>query len=165
MGEVYRATDTKLGRAIALKVLPPDMARNPERLARFQREARAIAALNHPHIVTIYSVDEVDGIHFLTMELIEGESLVQLIPDGGLAVDRTLAIGTAIADAIAAAHDKGIVHRDLKPANVMLSNNGRVKVLDFGLAKELRPTEPADATLTFAGRTEIGVVMGTPAYM
>jgi serine/threonine protein kinase len=165
MGDVFRATDTKLGRAVALKVLPSDMARNPERLARFQREARAIAALNHPHIVTIYSVDEVDGIHFLTMELIEGESLVQLIPDGGLAVDRTLAIGAAMADALAAAHDKGIVHRDLKPANVMLSNNGRVKVLDFGLAKELRPTEPAEATLTIAGRTEIGVVMGTPAYM
>ena len=159
MGEVFRATDTKLGRAVALKVLPPGMARDADRLARFQREARAIAALNHPHIVTIYSVDEVDGIHFLTMELIEGESLAQLIPDGGLPVERTLAIGTAMADALAAAHDKGIVHRDLKPANVMMTNDGRVKVLDFGLAKELRPAEPADATLTIGGRTEIGVVM------
>ena len=146
MGEVFRATDTKLGRAVALKVLPSDMARDPERLARFQREARAIAALNHPHIVTIYSVDEIDGIHFLTMELIEGESLAQLIPDAGLAVDRTLAIGMELADALAAAHDKGIVHRDLKPANVMMTADGRVKVLDFGLAKELRPAAAVDAS-------------------
>ena len=142
MGEVFRATDTKLGRAVALKVLPPDMARDVDRLARFQREARAIAALNHPHIVTIYSVDESDGIHFLTMELIEGQTLARHIPDGGLAVDRTLAIGTALADALAAAHEKGIVHRDLKPANVMMTSDGRVKVLDFGLAKELRSAEP-----------------------
>ena len=122
LGEVFRATDTKLGRAVALKVLPPEMARDADRLARFQREARAIAALNHPHIVTIHSVDEIDGIHFLTMELIDGESLAQLIPHDGLAVDRTLAIGTALADALAAAHDKGIVHRDLKPGNVMMTN-------------------------------------------
>ena len=165
MGEVFRATDTRLGRAVALKVLPPDMARDADRLARFQREARAIAALNHPHIVTIYSVDESDGIHFLTMELIEGQSLARLIPDGGLAVDRTLAIGTALADALAAAHEKGIVHRDLKPANVMMTSDGRVKVLDFGLAKELRSAAPTDATLAIGERTEIGVVMGTPAYM
>src|SRR4051812_15141496 len=165
MGEVFRATDSKLGRAVALKVLPADMARDPDRLARFQREARAIAALNHPHIVTIYSVDEIEGVHFLTMELIEGESLAQLIPDAGLTVDRTVAIGMALADALAAAHDKGIVHRDLKPANVMVTNDGRVKVLDFGLAKELRATQPAESMLTVGGRTEIGVVMGTPAYM
>ena len=165
MGEVFRATDTKLRRAVALKVLPPDMARDADRLARFQREARAIAALNHPHIVTIHAVDEVDGIHFLTMELIDGESLAQLIPDEGLAVDRTLAIGTALADALAAAHDKGIVHRDLKPGNVMMTNDGRVKVLDFGLAKEFRSADPTDATLASGGRTEIGVVLGTPAYM
>ena len=142
MGEVFRATDTKLGRAVALKVLPPDMARDVDRLARFQREARAIAALNHPHIVTIYSVDESDGIHFLTMELIEGQTLARHIPDGGLAVDRTLAIGTALADALDAAHRAGIVHRDLKPANVMMTSDGRVKVLDFGLAKELWSAEP-----------------------
>jgi TolB-like protein len=165
MGEVFRATDSKLGRAVALKVLPPEMARDADRLARFQREARAIAALNHPHIVTIHSVDEIDGIHFLTMELIDGESLAQLIPHDGLAVDRTLAIGTALADALAAAHDKGIVHRDLKPGNVMMTNDGRVKVLDFGLAKEFRSADPTDATLASGGRTEIGVVLGTPAYM
>ena len=165
MGEVFRATDTKLGRAVALKVLPPDMAHDADRLARFQREARTIAALNHPHIVTIYSVDESDGIPFLTMELIEGQTLARHIPDGGLAVDRTLTIGTALADALAAAHEKGIVHRDLKPANVMMTSDGRVKVLDFGLAKELRSAEPTDATLAIGERTEIGVVMGTPAYM
>jgi serine/threonine protein kinase len=164
MGEVFRATDTKLGRAVPLKLLPAEMARGPERLARFQREARAVAALNHPHIVTIYSVEDAEGIHFLTMELVEGQSLAQLIPPGGLSVDRILATGTALADALAAAHDKGIVHRDLKPANVMMTSDGRVKVLDFGLAKELRP-EAADTTLTVAGNTQVGVVMGTPAYI
>jgi TolB-like protein len=165
MGEVYRATDARLGRAVALKVLPPEMARESDRLARFQREARAVAALNHPHIVTIHSVEEIDGIHLLTMELVEGQSLDQLIPEGGLPVDRILATGTALADALAAAHEKGIVHRDLKPANIMMTRDGRLKVLDFGLAKEVRATDPADATLAAAGRTEIGVVMGTPAYM
>jgi serine/threonine protein kinase len=165
MGEVYRATDTKLGREIALKVLPPDMARDPERLARFQREARSVASLNHPHIVTLHSVEEAEGVHFLTMELIEGKSLNRLIPQHGLPIDQMLGIATAIAEALAAAHAKGIVHRDLKPANVMLTEEGRVKVLDFGLAKEMRATGPTDATLTLAEHTEAGVVMGTPAYM
>ncbi|HYN06241.1 MAG TPA: protein kinase [Vicinamibacterales bacterium] len=165
MGEVYRARDTRLARAVALKMLPADMARDPERLARFQREARAVAALNHPHIVTIYSVEEADGIHFLTMELVEGQSLDRIIPERGLSVDRILSIGTALAEALAAAHEKGIVHRDLKPANVMMSTNGRLKVLDFGLAKEMRAADPADATVTAAGQTQAGVVMGTPAYM
>jgi serine/threonine protein kinase len=119
MGEVFRATDTRLGRAIALKVLPADMARDPERLARFQREARAVAALNHPHIVTIHSVEESDGIHFLTMELVEGQSVAQLIPANGLPIDQIVSIGAALADALTAAHDKSIVHRDLKPANVI----------------------------------------------
>jgi len=165
MGEVYRATDTKLGRDVALKVLPAEMAGNPERLARFRREARAVATLNHPHIVTIFSVEEADGIHFLTMELVEGQSLDRLIPENGLAVERILEIAGPLADALAAAHEKGIVHRDLKPANVMVTGDGRVKVLDFGLAKEMRAHDPADATLTSAGNTALGVVMGTPAYM
>jgi TolB-like protein/predicted Ser/Thr protein kinase len=165
MGEVYRAEDTKLGRAVALKVLPLDMARNPERLARFQREARSVAALNHPHIVTLHSVEEVDGVHFITMELVEGRSLDRLIPKDGLPVDRILEIATAIADALAAAHEKGIVHRDLKPANVMVTADGRVKVLDFGIAKETYATNSSDATMTSAGLTEVGVVMGTPSYM
>jgi len=165
MGEVYRATDTKLGRDVALKVLPPDVARDPERLARFQREARAIAALNHPHIVTIFSVEETDGVHFLTMELVEGQSLDRLISSSGLPVEQIVEIASALADALAAAHEKGIVHRDLKPANVMVSSDGRVKVLDFGLAKDIRADSSNDATLTSAGRTQAGIVMGTPAYM
>lgn len=165
MGEVYRATDAKLGRDVALKVLPAEMARDPERLARFRREARAVAALNHPHIVTIFSVEEAEGVHFLTMELVDGQSLDRLIPEGGLPVERIVEIASALADALAAAHEKGIVHRDLKPANVMVGEHGRVKVLDFGLAKEMRATGPTDATLTSAACTATGVVMGTPAYM
>ena len=165
MGEVYRATDTKLGREVALKVLSAEMARDPERLARFQREARAVAALNHPHIVTIFSVEEADGIHFLTMELVEGQSLDRFIPDGGLPVQRIVAIAVALTDALATAHEKGIVHRDLKPANVMITGDGRVKVLDFGLAKDVKSGKSSDATLTSDGNTRAGIVMGTPAYM
>ena len=165
MGEVYRATDTNLGRDVALKVLPPEVARDPERLARFQREARAVAALNHPNVVTLYSVEECDGMHFLTMELIEGQSLDRLIPANGLPVERIVEIAGALAEAMAAAHEKGILHRDLKPANVMVTNEGRVKVLDFGLAKDVGAETSDDATLTSTGRTQAGVVMGTPAYM
>jgi TolB-like protein len=166
MGEVYRATDTKLGREVALKVLPAGMEFDPARLGRFQREARAIAALNHPHIVTIFSVEEAEGVHFLTMELVEGQALGQSIPAGGMPVARLVEIGAELADALSAAHAKGIVHRDLKPANVMLTSDGRVKVLDFGLAKELRAENSDDPTLTSAAdRTKAGVVMGTPAYM
>jgi serine/threonine protein kinase len=164
MGEVYRARDTKLERDVALKVLPASMARDGERLTRFQREARAVAALTHSHIVTIYSVDEADSVHFFTMERVEGQSLDRAIPACGLPVDQVLEIGTPIADALAAAHAKGIVHRDLKPANVMVTAESRVKVLDFGLAKDMRPADPVGATLT-AGQTGAGVVMGTPAYM
>jgi serine/threonine protein kinase len=165
MGVVFRAADTRLGRAVALKILPPEMAGDRERLARFQREARSVAALNHPHIVTLHSVEEAEGIHFLTMELVEGEPLDRLIPEGGLPIDRILEIAGAITEALAAAHEKGIVHRDLKPANVMVTPEGRVKVLDFGLAKEIRTANSSDATLTLAGSTGVGVVMGTPAYM
>ena len=124
-----------------------------------------MAALNHPHIVTLHSVDEVDGVHFLTMELVEGRSLDRLLPTGGLPVEQILDIASAIADALVAAHEKGIVHRDLKPANVMVTDDGRVKVLDFGLAKETRAANPNDATITSASHTEVGVVLGTPAFM
>jgi len=165
MGEVYRAKDTTLGRDVALKVLPEALADDPERLARFRREARAVAALNHPHIVTVHSVEEADGIHFITMELVEGQSLAQLIPAGGLPMSRVLPVGIALADALAAAHEQGIVHRDLKPANVMITNDGRVKVLDFGLAKEMRPAGAVETTTAAADQTEVGVAMGTPAYM
>jgi TolB-like protein/Tfp pilus assembly protein PilF len=165
MGEVYRATDTKLGRDIALKVLPAEMAQDLERLGRFRREAKVLAQLDHPNIVTIHSVEEADGIHFLTMQLVEGLPLDRLIPAGGLPVEQIFEIASALGDALAAAHEKGIVHRDLKPANVMVSNEGRVKVLDFGLAKDIRAANLTDATMTSDSRTQIGVVMGTPAYM
>jgi eukaryotic-like serine/threonine-protein kinase len=165
MGEVYRATDTKLGRDVALKMLPAEMAFDPERLGRFRREAKALAQLDHPNIVTIYSVEECDGVHFLTMQLVDGHPLNRLIAQDGLPIERIVEIGSALAEALAAAHEKGIVHRDLKPANVMVSNEGRVKVLDFGLAKDVRGSQLGDATMTSDSRTQIGVVMGTPAYM
>ena len=165
MGEVFRARDPRLGREVAIKVLPAAMAQDPDRLARFQREARAVAALNHPHIVTIYSVEEVEGIHFLTMELVDGRPLDQLICADGLPAQQIVEVAKGLADALASAHDKGIVHRDLKPANIMVTNDGRIKVLDFGLAKETNTENPSDATLTSAGQTALGVVMGTPAYM
>ena len=165
MGEVYRATDTKLGRDVALKVLPAEMAQDAERLARFRREAKVLAQLDHPNIVTIYSVEESDGVHFLTMQLVEGLPLDRVICQSGLPVEQIIKIAEALADALAAAHEKGIVHRDLKPANVMVTHQGRVKVLDFGLAKDIRVSNLGDATMTSDSRTQVGVVMGTPAYM
>lgn len=164
MGEVYRATDTKLGRDVALKVLPAEMAHDPERLARFRREAKALAQLDHPNIVTIYSVEECEGIHFLTMQLVEGTALDRLIPAGGLPLKQIVEIASALGEALEAAHEKGIVHRDLKPANVMVSKDSRVKVLDFGLAKDVHAGNVGGATLT-SSQTQVGVVMGTPAYM
>jgi serine/threonine protein kinase len=135
MGEVYRAEDARLGREVAFKVLP-------ERLARFQREAKTVAALSHPNIVTIFSVEEANGVHFLTMELVSGKTLDDLLSAGGLSLDRFFAVAMPIADAVASAHARDIVHRDLKPANVMVTDEGdRVKVLDFGLAK-LSATDP-----------------------
>ena len=165
MGEVYRATDTRLGREVAVKILPPEMAQNSDRLARFHREARAVAALNHPNVVTLFSVEECDGVHFLTMELVEGTSLDLHIPESGMPVDQIIEIAGALAEGLAAAHEKGILHRDLKPANIMVTLAGRVKILDFGLAKEVGAETVQDATLTSSGRTQAGIVMGTPAYM
>ena len=151
MGEVYRALDATLGRHVALKLLPPELARDPVRIDRFRREARTVATLNHPHIVTIYSVeqDAATGAHFLTMELVEGESLDRQLRTRGLPVPKLLDLAATLADALAAAHDKRIVHRDLKPGNVMLTADGRVKVLDFGLAKRTtRPGPPDSRTET-----------------
>jgi serine/threonine protein kinase len=162
MGEVYRATDTRLHRDVALKVLPREMATDPERLARFQREARAVAALNHPNIVVLYSVEESEGLPFLTMEFVPGESLDRQISAGGLPAEKIVEIARALADALVSAHEKGIIHRDLKPANIMITGEGRVKILDFGLAKEIFETKDANAT---ADCTEIGRIIGTPAYM
>ena len=172
MGEVYRALDTRLGRDVALKVLPPSLAGDPDRIERFKREARVVASLNHPHIVTLYSVEEspstgggqADSVPFLTMELVEGEGLDARVRSGELPVAQVLDIAWAIADALAAAHAKNIVHRDLKPANVMITHDNRVKVLDFGLAKMKDEDVPGADAETIA-RTGIGIVMGTMPYM
>jgi eukaryotic-like serine/threonine-protein kinase len=165
MGEVYRATDSKLGREVAIKILPKEMALDPGRPARFHREARAVAALNHPNVVTLYSVEECEGIHFLTMEMVNGHSLDRVISGSGLSVERIVEFGCTLSEALAVAHEKGIIHRDLKPPNVMVTNDGRLKVLDFGLAKEIEAESSNGATLTSAPRTQIGTVIGTPAYM
>ncbi|HVL69777.1 MAG TPA: protein kinase [Vicinamibacterales bacterium] len=167
MGQVYRAVDATLGRQVALKVLPPDVAFDPARIDRFRREARTLAALNHPHIVTIYSVerDAGTGVHFLTMELVEGASLDRQLPPAGLPVPALLDLAWALADALAAAHDKGIVHRDLKPGNIVITPEGRVKVLDFGLAKSNAPVAAACADGETIARTMAGTVLGTVPYM
>lgn len=165
MGEVYAADDTKLHRRVALKILPASMSADPERLARFRREAQAIAALNHPNVVTVYSVEEDAGTHFLTMELVEGRTLAALRRPGGLPLRDWLAIAQPLVDAIAAAHAQGVVHRDLKPSNVMMAADGRIKVLDFGLAKLPERAGESD-TPTITGRmTTANQVLGTPAYM
>ncbi len=166
MGEIYLAEDTKLGRQVALKVLAPALAGDPERRDRFEREARAVAALNHPNIVTLHSVEQEDGVLFLTMELVEGKALTDLIPRQGMTVAQLLEVAIPLADAIAAAHQRGITHRDLKPANVMVSDEGRVKVLDFGLAK-LQEDSPlaGDTAMTAAQLTGEGRIMGTFVYM
>ena len=166
MGDVYRARDTKLGRDVALKVLPPAAARDEERRRRFEREAKAIASLQHPHIVTIHSIEETDGVHFLTMELVGGKDLNDLLAPGGLPLDRVFEIGIPLADAAHAAHERGVVHRDLKPGNVMVDEARRVKVLDFGLAKLTQTMDVAEgATITAGDSTQAGRILGTVAYM
>jgi serine/threonine protein kinase/Flp pilus assembly protein TadD len=165
MGEVYRARDTRLGRDVALKVLPGAFTKDPSRLARLEREARTVAALNHPNIVTLFSFEEANGIHFLAMELVEGQSLHQLITPGGLPVDRVLDVTIGLADALVAAHQRGVVHRDLKPANVMLTPAGCVKVLDFGLAKPVQAEAAPGATQATVDLSGIGFVIGTVPYM
>ena len=142
MGEVYRATDTNLGRPVAIKVLPDAAAHDPDRLARFDREAKTLAALNHPNIAAIYGLERRAGITALVMELVEGPTLADRIAEGPIPVDETLAIATQIAEALETAHEQGIIHRDLKPANVKVRPDGAVKVLDFGLAKAIVPVSP-----------------------
>ena len=166
MGEVYRAHDPRLGRDVALKVLPHFMARDAEGLARFTREARALAALNHPHIVTIFSTEELEGVRFLTMELVEGRTLDQMIPSGGLSMAKFFDIATALADALAAAHQRQITHRDLKPGNVMVADDGRVKVLDFGLSRaDDAVLENLEEDATRLKLTQAGTILGTRPYM
>jgi serine/threonine protein kinase len=167
MGEVYRAHDPKLKRDVAIKVLPQHTAADPDRRARFEREAQSIAALNHPNIVTIHSVEDADGMLFLTMELVDGQPLDEVIVKGGLPLARLLALAIPLADAVSAAHQKGITHRDLKPTNVMVTADGRVKVLDFGLAKlvEATPVVQGVSELQTRALTGEGRIVGTVAYM
>ena len=140
MGEVYRATDTKLKRQVALKVLPASVAGDAERLARFQREAEVLASLNHPNIAAIYGLEKADGVNALVMELVEGPTLADRIAQGAIPLDDALPIARQIAEALEAAHEQGIIHRDLKPANIKVRPDGTVKVLDFGLAKAMDPS-------------------------
>ncbi len=171
MGEVYRAHDPRLGRDVAIKMLRAAVASDPERLALFEREARAVAALTHPNIVTLYSIEETDSVPFLTMELVVGFNLERLVESAGLPLPRLLDIAIPLAMALVAAHDRGVVHRDLKPANVMVTRDGIVKVLDFGLAKLTSPVPNADSDATIPYSPDLpslsvpGRVMGTLPYM
>ena len=167
MGDVYLALDPRLDRRVALKVLPPEMASHPEKIKRFEREAQAVASMSHPGIVMLHSIEEADGLRFLTMELVEGETLSKSIPAHGFPMERFLSLAIGLADAVSAAHRQGILHRDLKPDNVMLTPDGRLKVLDFGLAK-LRYDEPAEGDRTTKETqsvTQDGRIVGTVAYM
>jgi serine/threonine-protein kinase len=174
MGEVYRARDTKLGREVAIKVLPEAFAFDPDRVARFEREAKVLASLNHPHIAALHGMEVSEGRHFLIMELVEGETLADRLRRGALPVEDTLKIAIQIADALEAAHEKGVVHRDLKPANVKITPDDRVKVLDFGLAKAMEPAGAGlqagpnaltnSPTLSMMA-TQAGMILGTAAYM
>src|SRR5262245_44434441 len=168
MGEVYRARDTRLGREVAIKVLPQAVGSSVDRLARFEREARTVAGLSHPNIVTLFSVEDEDGVRFLTMELVEGESLDRLVAPGGFPLPRVLELGIPLSNALSAAHERGVIHRDLKPSNVMVAPDGWVKVLDFGLAKvALDESRDAGATLgaTADPISGVGQVLGTVGYM
>src|SRR6266478_6014302 len=171
MGEVYRARDTKLGRDVAIKILPEVFTSDPERLARFEREARTLAALNHPHIGAIYGVEDAESVHALVLELVEGDTLGERLRRGPLPLTDALAIARQIAEALESAHERGIIHRDLKPANVKVTPDGKVKVLDFGLAKAVvSNTTGADLSnsLTLVNTlvgSNAGVIIGTAAYM
>ncbi len=177
MGEVYRARDARLGRDVALKVLPEVFSKDAERMARFEREAQVLASLNHPNIASLYGLEESDGVRALVMELVEGPTLGERIatrPDGhpgaaAMSLDEALPIAKQIAEALQAAHERGIIHRDLKPANIKLTRDGAVKVLDFGLAKALDDdpvsgSVPNSPTMSLAA-TRAGVILGTAGYM
>ena len=171
MGEVYKATDTNLKRGVAIKVLPASVAGDAERLARFQREAEVLAALNHPNIAAIYGLERSGNTTALVMELVEGPTLADRIAQGAIPIDEALPIAKQIAEALEAAHEQGIIHRDLKPANIKVRSDGTVKVLDFGLAKAMAPapgTSPSlsqSPTITTPAMTQAGMILGTAAYM
>jgi serine/threonine protein kinase len=169
MGEVYRARDLKLKREVAIKILPEEFARDSDRVSRFQREAEVLASLNHPNIAAIYDFQEANETRFLVLELVEGETLADRIARGPIPVQQALDIAKYVCEALEAAHERGVVHRDLKPANVKISPDGRVKVLDFGLAKAME-SSPASGTFSNSptltlGATQAGVILGTAAYM
>ncbi len=172
MGEVYRARDTKLDREVAIKVLPEEFAKDKERLARFEREAKLLASLNHPNIASIHGFEDSDGVKALVLELVEGPTLAERIAEGPIPVEEALPIARQMAEALEAGHDAGVIHRDLKPANVKVREDGTVKVLDYGLAKALEGDTPSGTalelsqspTLTRHG-TQVGVILGTAAYM
>ncbi len=165
MGIVYRARDTRLNRDVALKVLPVDLVSDPDRKRRFVQEAQAAAALNHPNIATVYEIGESNGVSFITMELIDGRKMADVLDGKPLAVRRVLELGSEIAEGLARAHEKGVVHRDMKPANVMLTDDGHAKIIDFGLAKLVEPQTAAPNAPTVADGTTPGVVLGTVSYM
>ena len=168
MGQVYQATDTKLNRQVALKILPEAFAADPDRLARFQREAQVLASLNHPNIAQIHGIEEGEGTRALVLELVEGPTLADRIAQGPIPLDEALPIAKQIAEALEAAHEAGVIHRDLKPANIKVREDGTVKVLDFGLAKALDPNptgDPSESPTLTAAATQMGVIMGTAAYM
>src|SRR3989454_2431481 len=171
MGEVYRATDSHLKRSVAIKVLPASVAGDADRLARFQREAEVLAALNHPNIAAIYGLEKTPELTALVMELVDGEDLSAQIARGPMPLTDALPIATQIAEALEAAHEQGIIHRDLKPANIKVRADGAVKVLDFGLAKAMEPAVGSSAslsmspTITSPAMTQAGVVPGTAPYM
>ena len=168
MGQVYQATDTKLNRQVALKILPEAFATDPDRLERFQREAQVLASLNHPNIAQIHGLEESDDTRALVLELVEGPTLADRIAKGPISVDEALPIAKQIAEALEAAHEAGVIHRDLKPANIKVREDGTVKVLDFGLAKALDTTprgDPSQSPTLTAAATQMGVIMGTAAYM
>ncbi len=164
MGEVYRAKDTRLGRDVALKILPPDVANDPARRARFEQEARAVAALNHPNIVGLYDIGSAQDVSFIVTELVPGETLGAILAKGTLPLKKLLDLAAQIADGMASAHGAGITHRDLKPANVMVTGDGRVKILDFGLAKQAKVEADKEGTVTLH-RSEAGMIVGTVNYM
>ncbi|MEO8349666.1 MAG: serine/threonine-protein kinase, partial [Acidobacteriota bacterium] len=171
MGEVHRAHDSRLGREVAVKALPDEFSRDPERVLRFEREARMLAALNHPAVAAIYGLEEADGQKFIVMELVPGETLSEKLSNGSLPLAEALGIAGQIAEGLAAAHERGIIHRDLKPANIKVTPEGRVKVLDLGLAKAFDTKEtgsgsdPSLSPTIVMDRTEPGVILGTAEFM
>src|SRR5678810_347838 len=163
-GAVYRATDSKLGRSVVIKVLPPELTAKEANLKRFEREARLASALDHPNICTIFDLDEVDGVHFIAMQHVEGKNVRQLVAGRPLELKTAVLIGLQVAEALAVAHSRGIIHRDIKSGNVMVTPSGKVKVLDFGLAKLLDDTEAQQTGIHRTELTEVGVPYGTATY-